>query len=141
MIFQGCRLLLVKSKYLFRDCVQVALEPLIASMGALKVIIFKEAIACIIGSAFSLIFGKLLNHALIKSHSIIIASTEVDVGITTDIQCYLTSTLNSAHCCIGPDIKGLDPSFCNLVGHPATSATFQIKSSNSLHLAQKLQPY
>jgi hypothetical protein len=60
---QDYHLQLIKSKFLFRDCVQVALVFFSTFMEASKVFISNGVIACTIGFVFSLVFGKQLNQS------------------------------------------------------------------------------
>lgn len=139
MISRDYRLQLIKSKFLFRDCAQVTLVLFSTFMEASQVFISIGVIACIIGFVISLIFGKQLNQPWVTFPLIIITLTTIGVSITANIPCFQAQTSNLAHYCICPDIKGSNPSFYNLIGHPIASATFQIKNWYSLHLAQMLQ--
>lgn len=85
MISQDYRLQLIKSKFLFQDCVQVTLVSFSTFMEALKVFISIVVIACIIGFVFSLIFGKQLNQAWVTFPLITITLTTISAGITANI--------------------------------------------------------
>lgn len=86
MISQDYRLQLIKSKFLFQDCVQVTLVSFSTFMEALKVFIsIVVVIACIIGFVFSLIFGKQLNQAWVTFPLITITLTTISAGITANI--------------------------------------------------------